>query len=89
MNDERAQELVKEYAETINSYREFLREKIKRCSERLERERNHTIKCAESSDFTDIHPDALVHLRVELETYEEAAFKLEELFDPEAEGANE
>lgn len=89
MNDERAQELVKEYAETINSYREFLREKIKRCSERLERERNHTIKCAESSDFTDIHPDALVHLRVELETYEEAAFKLEELLDPEEEGANQ
>jgi hypothetical protein len=78
MNEKKAQELVKGYAEAVNDYRAFLREKIKRCSERLERERNHAISCAECGDFDNIRPDALISFRVELETYEEAARKLEE-----------
>lgn len=81
MEGTRAQELLKEHAKAVNDYREFLREKIKDCADRLERERNYSIRCAESGDFAEIHPDALVSRRVELETYEVAAFKLEELIE--------
>ena len=78
MRDGQEKELMKVYADIINGYREHLRKKIAECREKMEKERDYTIRHAEYGDFDSISPTNLVMRRVELETYMSAYNALED-----------